>query len=191
MLLSRILFAFLFVSSLSIAPKERSLNYIDQYNALAIAEMHRTGIPASIKLAQGLVESRYGTSSLAINANNHFGIKCKNYWRGETYYHKDDDYDKYGNLMKSCFRAYETPVDSYVDHSNFLSMTKHYQVLFSLEQTDYLGWAHGLKKCGYATDPNYALKLIRKIEEFKLYEFDIAKNPGVRRMNLSPASSGE
>lgn len=153
-------------------PSAMSEDYINQYKDMAIIEMHRSGIPASITLAQALVESRYGTSDLAIHANNHFGIKCKSYWKGVTYYHKDDDYDKNGQLIKSCFRAYDTVIDSYVDHSNFLMKTPWYQELFSYNKTDYLNWAHGLKKCGYATNPKYATMLIKKIEDFQLYQFD-------------------
>ena len=100
-------------------------SYIDKYRDLAIAEMYRTGIPASIILAQGLHESNNGQSSLATEANNHFGIKCKSYWVGMTYYHKDDDYDRKGKIKDSCFRAYGSALESYVDHSNFLKTTKN------------------------------------------------------------------
>ena len=143
---------------------EETINYIDQYKDLAVAEMYRSGIPASIILAQGILESSNGSSSLATNSNNHFGIKCKSYWNGKTYYHKDDDLDEKGKLMDSCFRAYDTVIDSYVDHSNFLMYTSHYSVLFQYERTDYKSWATGLKSCGYATDGAYAQKLIDKIE---------------------------
>lgn len=135
-------------------------------------EMQRSGVPASITLAQGLLESNYGTSRLAVQANNHFGIKCKSYWTGNTFFHKDDDYDNQGRLMESCFRAYETDLDSYVDHSNFLKFTAHYRPLFEYYIGDYESWAHGLKDCGYATDRNYAKKLIHNIEQFQLYNFD-------------------
>ena len=153
-------------------PISLSEAYIDQYKDLAIIEMHRSGIPASITLAQALVESRYGTSGLAVEANNHFGIKCKSYWTGFTYYHKDDDYDKNGKLMKSCFRAYDSALDSYIDHSNFLIITPWYQDLFSYSKTDYVSWAKGLKESGYATNPKYADILIKKIEDFQLYQYD-------------------
>ena len=152
--------------------EDSSFNYIDTYKDLAVVEMHRSGIPASIKLAQGLLESNSGKSALAVRANNHFGIKCKRYWTGQTYYHKDDDFDKAGRLVESCFRAYNDPIDSFVDHSNFLTNTKHYGELFNYDRTDYRSWAIGLKKCGYATDPSYANKLIRKIEQYKLYRYD-------------------
>ena len=152
----------------SIVESER---YIEDYKDLAIIEMNRSGIPASIILAQALVESRYGTSKLATKANNHFGIKCKSYWQGMTYYHKDDDY-KNGKLVDSCFRSYNTVLDSYVDHSYFLMTTPWYQELFSYDKTDYKNWAIGLKRCGYATNPKYADMLIKKIEQFNLDQYD-------------------
>jgi len=151
--------------------------YVMQYKDLAVVEMHRSGIPASITLAQALHESGIGNSDLAVFANNHFGIKCKSYWQGNTYNHKDDDYDADGNLIKSCFRSYDNVLDSYVDHSNFLMQSAHYSELFSYEKTDYKRWAYGLKKCGYATDPEYAFKLIDKIEKYQLYVYDSYKNP--------------
>ncbi len=156
---------------------EATINYIDQYKDLAVAEMYRSGIPASIILAQGILESSNGNSTLATSSNNHFGIKCKSYWKGATYYHKDDDLDKNGKLMDSCFRAYETVIDSYVDHSNFLMYTAHYSVLFQYDRTDYFNWATGLKACGYATDKAYAQKLIDKIELYDLHTFDLWQNP--------------
>ena len=172
MIIARIIIALLLFSPVHLSKKKKAISYIDQYKETAVLEMHRSGIPASIKLAQALVESNSGTSKLALNANNHFGIKCKSYWTGKTYFHKDDDYDTKGKLMKSCFRAYDEVMDSYVDHTNFLLYTEHYQELFSIPKTDYINWAHGLKRCGYATDPAYAIKLIKKIEEFQLYDFD-------------------
>ncbi len=160
--------------------KELATNqYIEKYKDLAVIEMHRSGIPASITLAQALHESGVGASDLAVYANNHFGIKCKSYWQGNTYKHKDDDYDNNGNLIKSCFRSYESVIDSYVDHSNFLTQSEHYSVLFSYEKSDYKRWAYGLKNCGYATDPQYAFKLIDKIEKYQLYLYDSYKNPMV------------
>lgn len=152
-------------------------NYIDTYKDIAVLEMHRTGIPASITLAQALHESAKGTSSLAVSAKNHFGIKCKKYWKGSTYYHKDDDRNKAGVLIESCFRSYETVTDSYVDHSNFLKFGENYQGLFTLHMKDYKGWAYGLKRAGYATDPLYAEKLIKNIEEFNLTAYDGEENP--------------
>ncbi len=172
----------LWVSAIAFKSYELSpaVAYIDQYRDLAIVEMHRSGIPASIIMAQGLLESNNGFSELATNANNHFGIKCKSYWRGSTYFHEDDDYDHKGNLTESCFRAYNSSIDSYVDHSNFLMQSDRYAVLFTYTKTDYLQWAHGLRSCGYATDKKYAYKLINKIEQHQLYLLDNAPNPAVR-----------
>lgn len=157
--------------------KEIALSYVETYHELAVLEMYRTGIPASITLAQGLHESNYGLSDLATKANNHFGIKCKSYWQGKTFSHKDDDRDEFGKITESCFRAYESAIDSYVDHSNFLSNTAHYQHCFQFDKTDYINWAISLKSCGYATDPKYAEKLIKKIRLFDLHQYDIMENP--------------
>jgi len=156
---------------------QATISYIDQYKEIAVAEMYRSGIPASIILAQGICESGNGLSELAMNSNNHFGIKCKSYWKGNTYFHKDDDYNDKGILTESCFRAYNEVIDSYVDHSNFLMYTSHYSVLFQYERTDYVNWAHGLKACGYATDKAYAQKLIDKIQLYDLHSFDLWQNP--------------
>ncbi len=120
--------------------------------------MKRTGIPASITLAQGMIESDYGRSTLAREGNNHFGIKCHNDWTGPTIRHHDD-------RRNECFRKYKHVEDSYYDHSDFLKTGSRYSFLFDLPSTDYKGWAKGLKKAGYATDPDYANMLIRKIEE--------------------------
>ena len=159
--------------SFTIEDKDADTNsYIGQYSLLAIEEMQRSGIPASIILAQAIVESQSGKSDLAKIANNHFGIKCKSYWKGETFYKKDDDKDAHGNIIPSCFRAYESDIASYKDHTDFLMHRKYYQSLFSIEKGDYKRWAHGLKKCGYATDPTYAFKLIKIIEKYHLYHYD-------------------
>ncbi len=146
--------------------------YIERFAPLAIEEMHRAGIPASIKLAQALVESNAGRSKLALESNNHFGIKCKAYWTGQSYYHKDDDLDNKGNLVESCFRAYNDIESSFIDHSEFLRFSGKYDRLFTIELTDYKAWANGLKSCGYATDQSYTNKLIQTIETYKLYRFD-------------------
>jgi flagellum-specific peptidoglycan hydrolase FlgJ len=146
--------------------------YIETYKYLAIDEMHRTGIPASITLAQAIVESNAGTSPLAVEANNHFGIKCKHYWKGETYYQKDDDRDQEGRLIDSCFRKYDDIEASYIDHSNFLVYTLHYRPLFDHDRRDYSSWARGLKECGYATDRRYADKIIQTIKKYGLDELD-------------------
>lgn len=153
--------------------------YIAKYKDIAIAEMHRTGIPASITLAQGYLESGCGNSTLATKASNHFGIKCHSDWKGKEYYIEDDDYDENGNLKKSCFRVYENPEESYHDHSEFLTGRSRYAFLFELRTTDYKGWARGLKKAGYATNPKYADLLINIIERYELYEYDTAKEQKV------------
>lgn len=161
------------VLSLSIQAQEMKWNarfqtYIDQYRDLAIEQMLKYKIPASITLAQGIFESGAGKSLLATRGNNHFGIKCHG-WQGRTV-HFDDD------ASQECFRAYNDARESYEDHSRFLVRNKRYSRLFSLAQTDYKGWAHGLKSCGYATNPNYANKLIGLIELYKLYNYDHAKS---------------
>ncbi len=138
--------------------------YIERYAALAVAEMYRSGVPASITLAQGLLESRYGLSELAVKGNNHFGIKCHN-WTGGKMYHDDD-------RRGECFRVYTSPEESFRDHSDFLRYRDRYKFLFDLEPTDYEAWAHGLKKAGYATDPAYPKKLIKLIEDYKLHQYD-------------------
>lgn len=139
--------------------------YIEKYSAIAVSEMERSGVPASITLAQGLVESRAGQSALAVEGNNHFGIKCHNDWKGKKMYHDDD---KRGE----CFRVYPTAEQSFRDHSDFLRFKDRYKGLFELDPRDYKGWARGLKKAGYATDPSYASKLIKVIEDYGLYRFD-------------------
>ena len=156
---------------------DEAYHYVDAFSDLAVIEMYRTGIPASITLAQGMHESNYGKSPLALEANNHFGIKCKSYWQGLTYAYKDDDLDEYGNITDSCFRAYHSSYDSYIDHSQFLTNTEHYQSCFKYDKTNYKGWAYELQKCGYATDPLYAEKLINKTEKYQLYLYDTKPNP--------------
>ena len=146
---------------------QQSQSYIDQYKDIAIQQMNRWKIPASITLAQGLLESGAGKGYLATKGNNHFGIKCHN-WTGRTI-HKDDD------RKNDCFRAYDSAYDSYDDHSRFLASGSRYQGLFKLKLTDYKGWAKGLKAAGYATNPRYAQQLIDIIELYRLYEYDNAK----------------
>lgn len=141
--------------------------YINQYKDLAIEQMLRYRIPASITLAQGLFESAAGRSDLVRQGNNHFGIKCHN-WTGPTQYHDDD-------ARGECFRVYQDARDSYEDHSKFLAKQPRYAKLFALNTKDYKGWARGLKACGYATNPQYANKLIQIIELYRLHEFDHAK----------------
>ncbi|MBR2777548.1 MAG: glucosaminidase domain-containing protein [Prevotella sp.] len=140
--------------------------YFDQYKDIAIEQMLRYHIPASITLAQGVFESGAGKSELARRANNHFGIKCHN-WDGRRSYHDDDE-------SNECFRAYDSAYESYEDHSKFLVNGKRYSSLFNLKVTDYKGWARGLKAAGYATNPIYADKLIEIIQLYKLYEYDKA-----------------
>ena len=147
------------------AAKNPKLDYIDKYSDIAIKEMKRTGVPASITLAQGILESNAGQSVLATKGNNHFGIKCHNDWKGKTM--KMDD-----NAPKECFRVYPNAEASFRDHSDFLRSRDRYKSLFELKQTDYKGWARCLKKAGYATDPGYADKLITLIEDYELYRFD-------------------
>lgn len=144
--------------------------YIDTYAPTAVDEMYRSGIPASITLAQGLLESRAGQSELAMYANNHFGIKCHRDWKGEKT-HRDDD------KKHECFRKYRKAAESYRDHSDFIRYRDRYKFLFDYELTDYKSWAYGLKKAGYATDNAYADKLIALIERYNLQRFDTMK-PG-------------
>ena len=163
------LFACLFfISHLSAQMRWNSVyqEYIDQYKDLAIEEMLRYNIPASITLAQGIFESGAGRSELSVKGNNHFGIKCHG-WTGRSVYHDDD-------TRNECFRAYDNVLQSYEDHSKFLRYNVRYNSLFTLQRTDYRGWAQGLKACGYATNPRYADKLIELIELYKLYELDKA-----------------
>jgi hypothetical protein len=147
------------------APDMSVQDYINSYKDLAITEMKRTGIPASITLAQGIIESDCGHSTLAREANNHFGIKCHDDWTGPTIRHND-------NRRNECFRKYHKPEESFYDHSDFLKSVPRYGFLFSINSTDYKAWAHGLKKAGYATNPDYANMLIRTIEENNLWYFD-------------------
>lgn len=140
--------------------------YINTYKELAMAEMKRTGVPASIKLAQGIHETLAGTSALVLKSNNHFGIKCKTGWTGESVSHDDD-------ARGECFRKYPTAEDSYRDHSNFLKNSPRYASLFQLDPTDYAGWANGLKKAGYATNPKYPVVLIKLIEDYQLQDYTL------------------
>ena len=164
-------FILLFVStsfSLFAQPAEHKMSpaqYIDNFKDEAIKEMLMYKIPASITLAQGMLESGNGNSDLAVYANNHFGIKCHTDWNGPTFTKDDDTKDE-------CFRKYPSVLDSYTDHSNFLKSRNRYAELFELKRTDYKGWAKGLKKTGYATDPRYSERLTELIERHKLYEFD-------------------
>ena len=165
------------LTSVSSDRAELEQQYIHVFKDIAVSEMHRSGIPASIKLAQGLLESQAGQSSLATKANNHFGIKCKKEWYGPTFYKKDDDRDRRGRLIESCFRAYDFVQQSYVDHTNFLLHRERYKDLFRYGRQDYVNWAIGLKRCGYATDKKYAHKLIKTIQRLGLNALDSAPLP--------------
>ena len=158
--------------------------YIYTYSDIAVAEMQRTGVPASITLAQGIIESGSGLSTLAVNGNNHFGIKCHNSWKGGTMKMDDD-------RKNECFRTYNTPEESFRDHSDFLRYRARYKFLFDLDRRDYKGWAFGLKQAGYATDPSYASKLIRTIEEYDLSRFDFLTNEELSSMPASPSKLEE
>ncbi|MEZ4943823.1 MAG: LysM peptidoglycan-binding domain-containing protein [Saprospiraceae bacterium] len=155
------------------------LDYVQQYKNIAMSEMQRAGIPASITLAQGILESASGRSELASNANNHFGIKCAGNWTGKTFYKKDDDRGADGQLIESCFRKYNDAQESFFDHSEFLRdprKSNRYGFLFNLDKRDYKSWARGLQSSGYATSQIYADQLIDLIERLRLYEYD---QPGV------------
>jgi len=143
--------------------------YISKYSALAQSEMRRTGVPASITLAQGILESNSGQSRLAVKGNNHFGIKCHSDWKGDRMYHDDDE-------KGECFRVYPSAEHSFRDHSDFLRYYSRYKSLFELDPTDYKSWATGLKAAGYATSPSYATSLIKIIETYKLYQFDSSES---------------
>lgn len=202
---SFLIFAGLFVSSCSLlkktpppppaaakaggVPADRNKAYTDQYQAAAMLNMQRSGVPASITLSQGILESGAGTSELSVNANNHFGVKCGNNWTGKTYMKKDDDRDEKGNLKESCFRKYEKVEDSYMDHAQFLRDPKkeqRYGFLFKLDPTDYKGWAKGLQSSGYSTSNTYADKLIDIIERYHLYEYDV---PGSNTASAVPEAA--
>lgn len=152
----------------------RYVEYVEKYCDLAVEQMKEHKVPASITLAQGLLESGAGMSELARKSNNHFGIKCGSSWNGRTVRHDDD-------ARQECFRAYSHPRASYEDHSVFLTRGARYAFLFQLDLTDYRGWARGLKKAGYATDPSYANRLITIIEDYELYKYD--------RKSTRPSSS--
>ena len=139
--------------------------YINTYREIAIAEMKRSGIPASVTLAQGILETECGNSDLVKRSNNHFGIKCKSTWTGESVKHTDD-------APNECFRKYNNPADSYKDHSDYLKTSPRYATLFELDPSDYKGWAYGLKKAGYATNPKYPQIVISNIEKYNLQQYD-------------------
>lgn len=170
----QILFFLLFISFTLSAFSQRITReeYIRQWQLVAIEEMNRSGIPASITIAQGCLESGNGNSELSRKSNNHFGIKCKRSWTGKKVYYDDD-------RRNECFRSYRSVKDSYIDHTNFLMENPRYASLFMLDHTDYKSWAKGLKKAGYATAHDYDKRLIRIIEENKLHRLD-------KKMTFSP-----
>jgi hypothetical protein len=160
-------FLFALTSNLVFAQSSETVrNYIEIYKNVAIAEEIRTGVPAAITLAQGIHETGAGTSELVLKSNNHFGIKCKTGWTGESVSHDDD-------ARGECFRKYDSPIDSYKDHSDFLKNRPYYASLFNLDPTDYKAWAYGLKKAGYATNPKYAPILIKLIEDYDLQQYTL------------------
>jgi LysM repeat protein len=153
----------------NIFAQDAKKEYVTKFKDIAIAQMKKSGVPASIILGQACLESGYGKSSLTKDGKNHFGIKCHSSWKGEKVYFDDD-------LAGECFRKYKNDEESFTDHSDFLRYNKRYAFLFDLEPTDYKAWAHGLKKAGYATNPKYAEALIKIIEDNKLYLYDKGVN---------------
>jgi LysM repeat protein len=161
-----LVFIMLLAQLLPAQSPEQITTYINTYKLIAIAEMQRTGVPASIILAQGIHETQAGTSDLVIASNNHFGIKCKDTWTGQVVYHDDD-------ARGECFRSYATAEDSYRDHSDFLSRSPRYTFLFKLNPEDYESWAYGLKKAGYATNVKYSQILIKLIRDYDLEKYSL------------------
>jgi hypothetical protein len=160
-----ILFCLLMAGNVSYSQSSQVVrDYIARFRDIAIAEMQRTGVPASITLAQGILETEAGQSDLVMKSNNHFGIKCKGDWKGESVTHDDD-------AKGECFRKYPDPSDSYKDHSDFLKNRPYYASLFRLDPTDYQAWAFGLKKAGYATNPKYPQLLIKLIQDYDLQQY--------------------
>ncbi len=178
-----IIFSFLFITY-TVGQNTRS-EYIQKYQLLAIEEMNRSGIPASVKMAQACLESADGKSELAKKSNNHFGIKCKSNWTGKKVYFDDDERDE-------CFRKYKNVEESYIDHTNFLMDNPRYFDLFKLPSDDYIGWAKGLKKAGYATARDYDNRLIKIIEDYQLYRLDyrVSFNQLTASSNASFKSDG-
>jgi LysM repeat protein len=178
----KFVFAVLFsVISLTVAAQRMSIEeYVAQFKEVAINEMKRSGVPASITLAQGILESESGNSELVKKSNNHFGIKCKSNWSGDSVTHDDD-------AAGECFRAYNNAGDSYRDHSDFLLANKRYSTLFNLDPTDYAGWARGLKKAGYATNPQYPQLLIKYIELYNLQQYSLTALNELPKMDIAKA----
>ncbi len=171
---NRLYIAFsLLMISLTVSAQKTAEQYIAEFSQMAVREMKRSGVPASITLAQGILESASGNSRLAKEGNNHFGIKCHSSWTGAKIYADDD-------AKNECFRKYKSAEESYRDHSDFLKANSRYHFLFELDKTDYKAWAHGLKKAGYATSPTYAEALIRLIEKHELYAYDSDEKPDIK-----------
>jgi LysM repeat protein len=188
-LINMIAVFFLGLTSAQAQKKEAVLAYIETYQSVAIDEMIRTGVPAAITLAQGIHESGAGLSDLVLQSNNHFGIKCKTGWTGETVLHDDD-------ARSECFRKYASPADSYKDHSDFLKNSPRYVSLFSIDPQDYKSWAKGLKAAGYATNPKYPEVLIKLIEDYNLEDFTLialgkkpGSNPGTTPADVQPKTA--
>ena len=156
------------IEVVKLSQEQKAQAYIYKFAPIAQDEMRQFQIPASITLAQGILESGVGFGRLAVEGNNHFGIKCHRGWNGGKMYHDDD-------VKGECFRTYDDPAESYRDHSIFLSGRQRYAFLFKLNKKDYIAWAKGLKKAGYATDPKYPKKIISIIERYKLYKYDSKK----------------
>lgn len=177
MLLKRLLIVLTLLASLTLqAQNEDVISYINTWKELAMSEMQRTGVPASITLAQGIHESMAGKSPLSQKSNNHFGIKCKTGWQGEKVYHDDD-------ARGECFRSYPSAEQSYLDHSDFLRNGARYGFLFQLDPTDYKEWALGLKKAGYATNIRYPQILIKLIEDYNLHQYTLIARGDMPREN--------
>jgi LysM repeat protein len=182
---TRLFFIFFFLMGFGIVAqsqnrKESYLKYFGQYSALAVKQMEQYKIPASITLAQGVLESGAGLSKLAVKSNNHFGIKCHSDWKGKRVYRTDDKPDE-------CFREYDAVEDSYEDHSKFLRQHQRYSFLFDYEIRDYTAWARGLQTGGYATDKAYANKLIKIIEDYELYKYDVNSKAKEKPKNKAAA----
>jgi LysM repeat protein len=174
-----LLFFFIF-STHSFAQKITIEAYINTYKDIAMKEMVRSGVPASITLAQGILETENGNSALVKKSNNHFGIKCKETWTGPSVSHDDD-------APQECFRKYEDAIASYIDHSDFLRTRKHYHFLFDLDPLDYKAWAYGLKKAGYATNPKYPMILIKYIETYNLHDYSLLAMGKLPEQKFNPA----
>ncbi len=182
----RIVFTIFFsIASFTLAAQRISVEeYIEQFKDIAISEMKRTGVPASITLAQGILETENGNSELVKKSNNHFGIKCKNTWTGNTVTHDDD-------ANGECFRAYTNAAESYRDHSDFLKANKRYSALFNLDPADYASWAKGLKKAGYATNPRYPELLVKYIEQYSLQQYTLLALNKLSETDLAKAEANK